>query len=266
MKITFGICTYNRKDILVSMADSLKQIDNFENINIRIYDDCSTEYDENFLRSIFPSAKTIIRQQRNVGADKNTSYMYKDFLKHNDDWFFNADSDLIFRKDILCKIQECIDDGLSFFSLFNTPFHPSIEEWGSHYVKKDSVGAAGCCLRKEIVEDIINNVVGTSVNFDFNFCEYLKTNNIDILTTKDSYVQHIGVNGYNSGLFFDYGMSFVCDSLVNAVIIERTFERYVGQIYIFRRSILGKIINRVFCIPNLIRNNKRRLIEKFGRN
>ena len=65
--ITFGICTYNRRQILMNSAKSLALVRGIEKVHIRIYDDCSNEYDEAFLRSLFPDAVSITRQKVNLG-------------------------------------------------------------------------------------------------------------------------------------------------------------------------------------------------------
>ena len=105
MKITFGICTYNRKDILVKSAKSLNAISGIEKVNIRIYDDCSSEFDETELRALFPTAKSIIVRPENVGADMNTALMFEDFLTTEDEYLVVADADLIYRRDCL---QVCV--------------------------------------------------------------------------------------------------------------------------------------------------------------
>lgn len=261
LKITFGICTYNRKDILLKMASSLKQIEDFNSINIRIYDDCSTEYDLEFLRKVFPDAKTIIRHDKNLGADKNTAYMYNDFINYDDEWFFNADSDLIYRKDILSFISDCIDNSLQFFSLFNTLNHKAVGSANDFFVKKNYVGAAGCCFNKNLIKTIIREVNDAHINFDFKFCDYLRNNGYDIIVSKESYVQHIGVDGYNStNIFFDYGQNFKCDSMVNGIIIEETFERYMTLVNTFKNSYKWKIYYSVGSLPKRIYLN---LYRKF---
>jgi len=59
------------------MANSLYSINGIQDCNIYVYDDCSTEFDISFLESVFPTA-TIIRHDKNIRADANLKFMYKD--------------------------------------------------------------------------------------------------------------------------------------------------------------------------------------------
>lgn len=99
MKITVGITTFNRKNYLVKLQQSLSMSHNINSCNIRIYDDCSNEFSIRDLKRLFPNALEIIRRDRNVGADRNMRQMYVDFLKTNDDILVTMDSDLICRPD-----------------------------------------------------------------------------------------------------------------------------------------------------------------------
>ncbi len=232
MKITFGVCTYNRKEILMRSAKSLCAISGIEKANIRIYDDHSSELDRDLLLSYFPNAKSIVIRSQNVGADMNTSLMFDDFLKTGDDYLVIADADLIYRTDCLKIIEELIPETDGFFSLFNTPAHPTKKAISTTLVEKDYVGAAGCCIHRSLVYKIKQQVGDRKSFFDWRFCDCLRNNGIRILTAKDSIVQHIGGAGQNSKyVYFDYGMGFRCDSLENAQCIEDLFEEHMSKIY-----------------------------------
>ena len=99
--VTIGITTYNRRKILEMMASSLYSSDLSFPHNIRIYDDCSTEYGIDELRKIFPTAASISVNHGNIKADQNIFQMHKDFLNTSDTYLFNADSDLLFTKNWL---------------------------------------------------------------------------------------------------------------------------------------------------------------------
>lgn len=240
LRITFGICTFNRKSILEKSVASLKNIKDIEKANILIVDDCSTEYDESFLRNLFPSAR-IIRQKHNKGPDKNTSIMYEEFLKSDDDWLLNADSDLIYRSDIMGAIQQYKDKSKGFITFFNCINHNTIGK-KKYLVEKDSVGAAGCLLHRTIVKYILDNISFRNNGFDVGFSKLLRDSSIRLYATKDSYVQHIGVSGFNSkDITFDYGENFRCDSLKNAEILEETFETYLKTVNKFKKRKSWKI-------------------------
>jgi len=103
MKVTIGIPTYNRKDIVESMSKSLYASNLLDCCNIRIYDDCSDAYSKDYLLKLFPTAISVTVNPTNFKADKNMFSMYNDFLSTEDDYFFNGDSDFVFNKQWLVK-------------------------------------------------------------------------------------------------------------------------------------------------------------------
>lgn len=64
MKIIMMISTYNRKEILEKSISSLKKVKNLEKFEIQIYDDKSSEYNEQYLKEKIPFAKKIIIKKR----------------------------------------------------------------------------------------------------------------------------------------------------------------------------------------------------------
>lgn len=228
MKIRFGICTYNRKELVELTARSLKNIHGYEKIELCIYDDCSTDYDESFLREQYPTAHKIVVREDNVGADQNTAWMMQDYISSDADVLFIADSDLIFRKDVLSTIEHGVNKGYEFFSLFNANGHRKIADFNDEFIEKDYVGAAGVCLSRRICKIILDEVQDQKKAFDWVLCDVLKERGLKIICSQESQVQHIGLAGQNSSIkSFDYGRNFECDSLENAQQIENLFEKYI---------------------------------------
>ena len=48
-KLMIGICTYNRKKLIEYTSRSLGEVVGIQNTCVRIFDDCSTEYDKKYL-------------------------------------------------------------------------------------------------------------------------------------------------------------------------------------------------------------------------
>ena len=227
--ITIGIATYNRKNILARMAESLYRSNLTVPYNIRVYDDASTEYGENELREIFPDAATIKVHEKNLGADVNTRFMYEDFLHSGDEYFFNADSDLIFSKNWLAVLLKVILYTDGCITAFNTPNHKSFKDIevidGILIEEKKSIGAAGTFFTRETVKSFIEPLQKHSefLSIDFGFSDELRKQGKHIYALKNSVVQHIGIEGYNSDKGnFDYGKSFVVDSITNGQILNDT--------------------------------------------
>jgi len=244
--ITIAIPTYNRLNFLKIMATSLYNSDLSIPYNIRVYDDCSTEYGLDELKHVFPNAASIKIYNRNLKADLNMFYFYKDFLNSSDEYLFNADSDIIFNKKWLLNGLELLKKTDGVLSLFNATSHNVKEIIDSTFCIKETVGAAGTLFTRKRVEEIVNNFSNLPESklhsFDWKWSEYLNQNNIRIFCTNNSLVQHIGYYGQNIYIryrgnkliktkkpFFDYGRNFMVDSLETGQIINDIFENFIDQ-------------------------------------
>ncbi|OGI07753.1 MAG: hypothetical protein A2Y40_09280 [Candidatus Margulisbacteria bacterium GWF2_35_9] len=224
MKITIGITTYNRKKLLEKTALSISKIKNISTCNIRIYDDHSLEFDEKYLRNVFPTAKSIKVSETNLGPDGNTANMYRDFLSSGDDLLVNMDADLLCRPDIIGFIKKYIKQTDGVLGLYNSFKHTSYKKVmidNDHFVLKKDIGAAGVVFTKEILKSIIEHVDVTR-KFDWDWSDYLVKNKKKIIVSKESYIQHIGgIEGANCGGFkFDFALNFVPLNETNSVILR----------------------------------------------
>ena len=237
MKLFIGICTYNRKNIIEYTSKSLMEIEGIEKTSINVYDDSSTEYGVEELKKIYPIAQKISVSEKNLGADFNTQRMYEAFLESDCDYLFNADSDLVFNKDLLKIIEKNIQSlenaakGV-IFSLINIPEHQYIKDFDENLCYKYSVGAGGVVFSRKVVELFINKLPERyTVKFpsiDHYFCHILRENNYDIFCTKKSYLQHIGLIGQNSfGLRVDWGKDFEIDTVTNANAVVEVLQNYI---------------------------------------
>ncbi|MBO6244543.1 MAG: hypothetical protein J6O41_08320, partial [Clostridia bacterium] len=179
---------------------------------------------------LFPMA-SIYRHKTNRGADYNMWYLYHDFLKSDDEIFFNADSDIIFSKGWLEKGLSLLDKTDGCLSLFNTANHMNISI-GDELVENLDVGAACVLFKRDVLESIMDMYSSEDVvHFDFQWSEFLKKNGLKIYATKSSFIQHIGFTGKNSGIKgFDYGDGFIIDSVFNGQVINNAVEEYYKKL------------------------------------
>lgn len=245
-KITIGITTYNRKAMLERMARSLHESDlSRATCHIRVYDDCSSEYGYDFLKKLFPDAVSITINETNKRSDQNIFSMYKDFLATGDEYFFNADSDLIFNKEWLNFILDNFDKTDGILSVFNTVNHKEKKKDADPlFIQKVDIGSAGTFFSRERMEQIVSSVQETdSLHLDWDYSARFTSMGIRILCSKDSYVQHIGLAGQNSvSSMADFGEGFVVDSITNGqilndVLLEITKERYEENMAFFSRKL-----------------------------
>lgn len=236
MTVTIGIPTFNRLNILKIMAKSLYASNLPDYCNIRIYDDCSTEYGNAELKKLFPTAVSILRNSKNIRADKNMYIMYKDFLNSNDDYFFNADSDIIFHKDWIEKSLAMILKTSGILSIFNANSHEVTALIDSDLCIKNSVGAAGTLFAQKRLKELmvqfpdIKDVRG----FDWQWSRYFTDNGVHIFCSNNSLVQHIGYTGQHSSYFFDFGRNFEIETVQEGQIINDIFEAFIDECKIKR--------------------------------
>lgn len=225
--IIIGIPTYNRLEVLKRMAASFyaSDLSKYET-EIVVFDDCSTEFGESELREIFPTAKKIIRHEKNLRADGNMFFMYKYFLQTDGQYFFNADSDLIFHKEWLNHIMKNIEKTDGVFNIFNSRIHKTVGNLENGIVIKEMLGAAATFFKRELVERIVKNVGDTSKSVDWQWSNYFNENNVRLCCSEKSYVQHIGFVGQNSATGADYGYGFEVDSVLNGQILNNTLMPY----------------------------------------
>lgn len=227
--LTIGVTTYNRKSILKRMASSFYSSDIPYEYNIRVYDDASQELNEESISAIFPDAKSIIVRSKNIGSDANIRLMYEDFLNYGDEFFFNADSDLIFNKKWISILMDTIQKTDGIISAFNTSRHRCINAHtvdGVDIVEKESLGSAGTLFRRDIVETIVKSMEEYDAKqFDWKWSSSLREQGKHLYALKNSMVQHIGFSGFNaiSG-YFDYGWGYCVDSVENGQAINDTVE------------------------------------------
>lgn len=230
-KLMIGICTYNRKKLIEYTSRSLGEIEGIQNTCVRIFDDCSTEYDKQYLKEKYPMVDKITINKENLGADYNTQKMFKDFANSDNEYLFIADSDLVFNTDILKQIDDEIKElkeknETVIFSLFNAHRHKAIGEYSERFEIKKDIGSAGTVISKEAVKKFINKEYSGKVSFDNFYCKCLTKEGAKILCSKNSYVQHIGITGQNSFLnSVDMGINFKIDTIHNAEAIIDVLQK-----------------------------------------
>lgn len=233
LKITFAVSTYNRLDTLKDFQLSLSLVNGLDRCNVRIYDDCSTEFNEAFLEKLFPYAAEINVRSKNVGSSMTYYLMFKEFLKTKDDVIFFADSDLVFDPNCLKFIQDNFLYTDGFLSVYNSAMHKSFREitiMGNEYIEKEMIGSAGTAIGRDLVKDIVTTLphrIGLS--YDWLYSDYLyNVKKIRMLVSKRSYVQHIGFYGSNcNGLnILDYGLNFESNNIINSNIVLKYLEKF----------------------------------------
>jgi len=230
--LTIGIPTYNRKHLLELMASSFYESNISIPHNIRIYDDCSTEYGIEELKKIFPTAASIKINSVNLRSDKNIYQMYSDFLSTTDQLLFNADSDLIFSKNWLTTALKLFERTKGILTIFNANSHESYQNIDDELCLKKTIGSAGTLFHRDIVSELITkmNSIDNIKAFDWQFSKYFENTGIPIFCVNNSLVQHIGYVGQNTKYYFDFGRNFKIETSKQGQIINDIFENFIDDI------------------------------------
>lgn len=229
-KIVLGVTTFNRKELLKASMTSLLASGLTDNCEIRVYDDASTEYSETDLRKMLPEAVAIHVQKNNVGSDANIRYMYQDFHANygSGDIFINCDSDLLYAPGWLEIIEKNLHNAKGILSAFNAITHLTIGCEGL-MVEKIDLGSAGTAFYWETIDLLMQGIKDETVGgFDVQWSKYLRAMGFKLYCLRDSLVQHIGFEGFNShGNSFDYGCGFRIGTLSNGQAINDAIEKNV---------------------------------------
>lgn len=260
MKIMFAMATYNRKETLETCIGSLSKIDNLNEIDLFVFDDCSSDYDYDFLQEKISFAKKIVRRDMNLKADKNIYNMYLDFLNSEYDYLFETDSDMLFNKDIIYLLKQVISSMKSnqVISFYNSNNHDVSNERpiyinGIKFLSKKDIGSAGVLFSRLAIEKIVKNVDISNgfSGYDYKWSEYLLNNGFSIYVSENSYLQHIGFIGQNNdgikGL--DIGYNFTPTNNEDKDFLFRQYENIISN---YTRFVQENIFIKRNKIPNFI--------------
>ena len=233
----YGIlmCCYNRPEFLKQTLESLKKT-NIEDLNqsvIYIIDDHSenketTKLIEDYVNDI-KNVKginnleiKIDRNRNNMGIAKSLEKGFT-FLYPKCEYLTNIDSDVLVKPywlSTLYKVynasnKEKNDDNGVLVSGFNcTPpncGHKILSSNDLYHVKK-SIGGINTFFHRDMFDKYINVIgnVKKGVHWDWRLCDYCKKENIPIITSNPSVIQHIGFTGLNSfgKKKYDYAKDF----------------------------------------------------------
>jgi hypothetical protein len=231
IKAAIGVATWNRKSIVAAHAASLRESRLPVDTKILVIDDASSEYDVEFLASIFPPGSEIRRNQTNSGgADFALANLMKELLKTDADVVMLLDSDLLVHEEFVGVGLGLLDQTDGLLSLFNTPNHPALREVGPFLIK-ESIGSAGTLWSRELAESVIRDVAD-GARWDWRFCDHVRSTGREIYVSKQSMVQHVGfAEGQNSKLDYgDFGAGFADSDARNAYRLIEGNVAYVQAI------------------------------------
>ena len=274
------MATYNRKEVLERTIVSLTQVKNIEDVDIFIFDDCSTEYTKEDLKKMIPFAKQIVVRENNLRADRNMYQIHQDYINSNYDILLQVDSDVIFHKDFIEIIKSILSTQTKYpvFSLYNSSNHPFVEKGNSleinkvAFKEKHSIG--GICVLftdKNILKNILDNIPKERKSFayDWYWSHKLQEKGTPVMVSKQSFLQHIGVEGQNNKEIkgIDIGLNFTPTNtndleflLQHYEIVISNFAKQNDKYVFFSRN--NFFIKCVITIYRFIKSFKRKIFNK----
>ena len=279
-KIMLAMATYNRKEVLEKTIVSLTQVKNIEDVDIFIFDDCSTEYTKEDLKKMIPFAKQIVVRENNLRADRNMYQIQQDYINSNYDILLQVDSDVIFHKDFIEIIKSILSTQTKYpvFSLYNSSNHPFVEKGNSLEInkvifkEKHSIG--GICVLftdKNILKNILDNIPKERKSFayDWYWSHKLQEKGTPVMVSEQSFLQHIGVEGQNNKEIkgIDIGLNFTPTNindleflLHHYEIVISNFAKQNDKYVFFSRN--NFFIKCVITIYRFIKSLKRKIFDK----
>ena len=172
MKVAIGVSTYNRRHLVELCAASLCSSSIPHDTPLIVVDDVSTEYNADYLRSIFPKFADVRRRPENSGgASFANRDVMRQLLETDVDAVLLLDSDLLVSSNFLERGISLLCDTDGVLSLFNTPNHPEIGARGP-FVLKNSVGCAGTLWRRDVAAKVFA-AVSAGPLWDWRFSDFL---------------------------------------------------------------------------------------------
>jgi hypothetical protein len=217
-----SVPVFNRKKYLEITAKSLYECSNIDKAAIKVFDDKSTEFDINYLKSVFNGKNTevIARDIKHEHASAHQYHIIQDFLATDNDALLFCDSDLLLRPDTIDYIFETFPKTDGMLGLYNSELHRDIYDDGE-FVYKEDVGFAGVCVSRKLLEKFVS-VQKKARSMDFKLSDFLLSENVRLMVAKSCYIQHIGFDGQNCGsTSVEFTPNFVPVSEFNKEIINK---------------------------------------------
>ena len=279
-KIMLAMATYNRKEVLERTIVSLTQVKNIEDVDIFIFDDCSTEYTKEDLKKMIPFAKQIVVRENNLRADRNMYQIHQDYINSNYDILLQVDSDVIFHKDFIEIIKSILYTQTKYpvFSLYNSSNHPFVENRNpleiNKIIFKEKHSIGGICVLftdKNILKNILDNIPKERKSFayDWYWSHKLQEKGTPVMVSEQSFLQHIGVEGQNNKEIkgIDIGLNFTPTNtndleflLQHYEIVISNFAKQNDKYVFFSRN--NFFIKCIITIYRFIKSLKRKIFNK----
>ena len=200
---------YNRVGYTMKGINSLHKVINNE-IKVNFIDDCSTPMNTGAIKEIIKECGmtnySYYLNERNLGIERNIFFVP---YVIDSPYVYVTDNDVIYSSKFLEELKKGVKSigGWSrpvAVTFFDTPAHKIIEEYPEDYNVKTTLGGASLLIKTDVFQKALSHAVrngfcdSSKTSWDYGLCDYFNKNNGLLLSTKNSYVQHIGEDGVHS--------------------------------------------------------------------
>ena len=207
--IEIAMTLYNRVAYTKQGIQSLHKAINNE-IKVNFIDDCSAIYNTEAMKEIIRDCGmtnfSYYVNEKNLGIERNIFFVP---YVIDSPYTYITDNDVIYSS----KFLEQLKNGVRAIgawgrpvaiTFFDTPAHKIIEEYPEDYNVKATLGGASLLIKTDVFQKALSHAVrngfcdSRKTSWDYGLCDYFNKNNGLLLSTKKSYVEHIGEEGVHS--------------------------------------------------------------------
>jgi glycosyltransferase involved in cell wall biosynthesis len=236
------VCTYNQRELLSKILDSLRQqIKNPKLFEIIIADDGSTDGTSEFVKRLrYPIFLKYVRSESNLGRAQNRN---RGFQKAMGEWVISVDGDMVPSRDFVdahSKAWQEFHEGV-FVGGFRMPPDWKIQPWQNYFLTRGRLplergvelpGRYFTSGNFSVRKNVFDKLSGFDISFDLwggedtDFGMRLEENEISIYNIPDAYCFHhdSGTLAEAVNRYFYYGQNGyprLCAKYPKQVIFER---------------------------------------------
>ena len=193
------------------LAATLEWLRVYEFSPVWLFVDETAAFGISDVRAILPRAivsKVVHEFLPRTSPDMSTRVAFEKFYESDYDILVNIDSDTALHPAWREFILAHINQSYGVLSLYNSAAHP-MRSCSNGLCVKDTVGAMGVVMTRQMVGKILQNVPRRLKAFDWGFVDFFRSNGITALVPQNSLALHYGMHGSNgNGSHIEHAVGF----------------------------------------------------------
>jgi hypothetical protein len=210
--VLVGIPVHQRGELVRRCFATAAELELPAGSEIVVFDDASPTLDVPGLIALSGLSATYRRNAASLGADGMIARLWEHFLDSSHERLLFFDSDMIANRDTLVVARRFVATFPGLLSLYNSRLHPGTP-LTPELIGKPVVGNAGTFWSRDLAELALRRSDRSTAR-DFSYCRLFASEGIAVAATRQSRMQHLGVQGANNRMFgqLEHGLGFVPDA------------------------------------------------------